>query len=271
MTTIRRRPAIAAFAILVAFAAALPFIGAGRAGAADSQIYVVHGIPGVPVDVYAGGNLVPPLAGFQPGTTAGPLTLPSGNLPLALYPAIPNPPAAAADRVDSPALTQTVTVPSGANAALVASLVGGSPNLDVVFPNDFSAVPEGQLRVTVRHAADAPAVRIVVDGQVKVASLDPGAQASLVVPAGTYDIQVQLTDGAPLPTLSPGSTSLPAGKNVIVTAIGSVKGESLQLATPQVVDIPTTPAPAPQPETPAAQAPASQAPAPVMASPRMTG
>ena len=42
-----------------------------------------------------------------------------------------------------------------------------------------------------------------------------------MLPAGTYDIQVQLTDGTPLPALSPGSVAIPAAKNVIVYATGS--------------------------------------------------
>lgn len=51
--------------------------------------YVVHGIPGVPVDVYVNGALAIP--NFQPGTTAGPFNLPNGYITVALYPVGANP------------------------------------------------------------------------------------------------------------------------------------------------------------------------------------
>jgi hypothetical protein len=240
MTIVRRRPLVAAFALLAVLVVAIPAFG-GRASAVDSQVYVVHGIPGVPVDVYAGGELL--LPGFQPGTSAGPVTVPEGSLPVLVFGAITDPPAAAADRADAPVINQTLPVPGGANVSVVANVEGGSPNLKA-FPNDLTAVPEGSSRVTVRHVADAPAVNVLVNGQVAIPALAPGAEASAVLPAGTYDVQVQLTDGTPLPALSPGSTDIPAAKNVIVYAIGSATDGDFPLGlAQQVLDVPTTPAP----------------------------
>ena len=135
------------------------------------------------------------------------------------------------------------------------------------FENDVSAVPEGSSRVTGRHAADAPPVNVLVNGAVAIANLAPGAQASAVLPAGTYDVQVQLTATAPpLPALSPGSVAIPAAKNVIVYATGSrLENQSpfpLGLVQ-QVIDVPTTPATTPTTAPPAA--------AGVTATPAVTG
>ena len=84
-------------------------------------------------------------------------------------------------------INQTLDVPSGANVSVAADLVGGAPVL-TPFANDVSAVPEGSARVTVRHAADAPAVNVLVNGEIAIPNLAAGAQASAVLPAGTYDV-----------------------------------------------------------------------------------
>jgi lipoprotein-anchoring transpeptidase ErfK/SrfK len=245
-------------ALAAALALMVPLLS-GRAGAADSSVYIVHGIPGVPVDVYAGGtdpaNKV--LSDFTYGTVTPALTLPAGDLPVLVV-------KAGLDPTD-PAnvlITQTLTVPSGANVSVAADLVGGAPVL-TPFVNDVSAVPEGSSRVTVRHAADAPAVNVLVNGQVAIPNLAAGAQASAVLPAGTYDIQVQLTDGTPLPALSPGSVTIPAAKNVIVYATGSATNQTFPLGlVQQVIDVPTTAA------TTTTAPPAAQG---VTATPAVTG
>jgi len=103
-----------------------------------------------------------------------------------------------------------------------------------------------------------------VNGTVAIANLAPGKEASAVLPAGTYDVEVQLTDGTPLPALSPGKVTIPAAKNVIVYATGSASNNSFPLGlVQQVLDVPTTPATTPT------TAPAAAA--GVTASPAMTG
>ncbi len=263
MSTTLRRPVVALIALAAALALIVPILGSSRAGAADSAVYVVHGIPGVAVDVYAGGtapsNKV--LTDFQYGGVAGPLTIPAGSLPVVVV-ATGDDPTVPANQV----ISTTLDVPSGANVSVVADLVGGAPTL-TPFVNDVTAVPEGSARVTVRHAADAPAVNVLVNGQVAISNLAAGAEQSAVLPAGTYDVQVQLTDGTPLPALSPGSVTIPAAKNVIVHATGSATNSAFPLGlVQQVIDVPTTPAPTPTTEAP------TSAPAPgVMATPAMTG
>ena len=259
MSITLRRPLVALMVLAAALALLVPFLS-GRAGAADSSVYIVHGIPGVAVDVYAGGTAPAnkALTDFQYGNTAGPLSIPAGSLPVVVV-ATGDDPTVPANQV----INQTLTVPSGANLSVVAGLVGGSPAL-TAFVNDVSAVPEGSSRVTVRHAADAPNVNVLVNGTVAIANLAPGKEASAVLPAGTYDVEVQLTDGTPLPALSPGKVTIPAAKNVIVYATGSASNESFPLGlVQQVLDVPTTPATTPT------TAPAAAA--GVTASPAMTG
>ena len=53
------------------------------AAAADSQVYVLHGVPGLTVDVYANGDEI--LSDFEPGTLTDPLTLPEGDYDLQVF------------------------------------------------------------------------------------------------------------------------------------------------------------------------------------------
>jgi hypothetical protein len=66
--------------------AALTLYVAGPSQAAGtSEVSILHGVPGLTVDVYANGNKV--VSDFTPGTLAGPLTLPEGSYNLAVFPA----------------------------------------------------------------------------------------------------------------------------------------------------------------------------------------
>ena len=80
-------------------AVAASLFGAGTGiGSATAEVYVVHGVPGLTVDVYVNGALT--LDDFQPETVAGPLDLPAGSYDVAIT---------AADAADasSPLLTAT--------------------------------------------------------------------------------------------------------------------------------------------------------------------
>ena len=81
---------------------------AGPAGAAasDGTVYVVHGIPGVSVDVYV--NDAKTLPDFAPGKVAGPLTLPAGAYAIKIFKTGDNPASATA------VIDTNVTLPAGA-------------------------------------------------------------------------------------------------------------------------------------------------------------
>src|SRR6478672_9462254 len=128
------------------------------ASAADTaEVYVVHGIPGLPVDVYVNGTLT--LDNFQPQTVAGPLDLPAGSYDVAIT---------AADAADasSPLLTATAEVAGGNSYSLVAHLTAdGTPTI-TPYANDITTISAGQTRLIVRHDAAAPAVDVRAGGTV---------------------------------------------------------------------------------------------------------
>ncbi len=185
----------------------------------NASVTVVHGVPNTPVDVYVNGTET--LADFQPGTVAGPLSLPAASYTVDIRPA-----GAAAD--SAPVISATAQVPAGANVTLVAHLnAEGTPGL-TPFVNDVSAVPAGQARLTVRHTAAAPAVDILAGGSAVLSGVTNGQEGSLVVPAGTVSAAVALA-GTTEPVIGPADLTLREGTLTAVYAIGSATDGTLDL------------------------------------------
>ena len=160
-----------------ALAAALTAGPATAVAQETGSVYVVHGIPDTPVDVYVDGKRA--IDDFKPISEQGPVDLPAGSHDVALFPAD------AADNSGKPVLSAKAQVPAGGNVTLVAYLdAGGSPKI-TPFVNDVSTVPAGQARLVVRHTAAAPAVDVLAGGKAVVEGLTNGEQKALEVPAGT--------------------------------------------------------------------------------------
>lgn len=217
----RTRTLIAAAAL--AAGAVLPVAAlsgtAGAAGkAADAEVTVVHGIPGVAVDVYVNGSKA--LSDFTFGTVTKEIALAPGTYKLAVRPH-------GAKANSKPILSATEKLVAGENATVVANLTtAGKPTL-TVFANPTSAVKAGDARVIVRHVADAPAVDLYA-GSSKVASdLTNPHEVTLTVPAGTYSIAVKVHDTSTT-VIGPASFHFTAGTTTIVYAIGSAARKTLK-------------------------------------------
>ncbi len=112
---------------------------------------VVHGVPGLTVDVYVNGSLT--LPSFAPGTVTDPLELPENTYDIVIVPEGGTYP-------DDGVITGSAFLPAGANASIVAHLAeDGTPTLSV-FVNDVSSTTGIRSRVVVRHVAQAPTVDV---------------------------------------------------------------------------------------------------------------
>lgn len=183
---------------------------------------VVHGVPGLTVDVYLNGQLA--IEDFAPSTIAGPLVLPAIGYDVAIYAADADP------LVDAPAIVGYADLPAGANVSLVAyldtgagpaGLLGGgaTPSLGV-FVNDTSATAAGNARLTVRHLADAPNVDVRANGAVLFGDVPNGTSGSADVAAGDYAVDLTLP-GDSNPVFDAGTLSLAAGTSYTVYAVGT--------------------------------------------------
>lgn len=195
-------------------------------------VTVIHGVPGLVVDVYVNGALT--LPGFKPGTITDPLQLPQGNYYIQITP-------------QGKDTTQTVIkgstfLPAGANASIIAHLSAtGMPELSV-YVNNLSGLARGKSRLVVRHDAAAPAVDVNLyrgkNGKKLLATipnLSNPKEASADVRPGRYSV-----------TLSPAGTSTvvfgPAplkprpGVAYFVYAIGSLSDKTFGLLV-QTIDL----------------------------------
>ena len=185
-----------------ALALATAVFGAGPASAAETAtVYVVHGIPDLPVDVYVNGALT--LDDFAPETVTAGLDLPAGSYDVAVT---------AADAADasSPLLTATADVVAGTSVSLVAHLKeDGSPTI-TPFANDVSSIAAGQTRIVVRHTAAAPAVDVRAGGTVVLAGVTNPNQGVLNIPAGSVEADVVLA-GTDTVAIGPATLDLAGG------------------------------------------------------------
>lgn len=202
-------------------AAAVSLAQAPAADAAPTgTVYVVHGIPDTPVDVYVDGKRA--LDDFKPGTSAGPVSLAVGAHKVTIFPA------AASDDSGKPLLSTSADLPAGGNVALVAHLTpDGSPTV-TPFVDDVSKIGPGKARLVVRHTAAAPAVDVLAGGKAVISGLTNPQQKALEVPAGTVSAAVAAA-GSTDPVIDPADLDLAEGTATFVHAIGSLDKKNLSL------------------------------------------
>ena len=193
------------------------------ASAAEAaRVFIIHGIPGVPVDVYAtlaGAPIpaTPTIANFQPKqivtVTAGP-----ANVDIRIFAAGAN-----AQTATPVIAVLGAAVPGPGEISILAHLSGAGAPTATIYSNDNSRPLPGTARVSVRHAAQAPAVQLAAGGVPKLALTNPYF-GHLEVPAGVaipLQLQVPFTGAA----ITPSATlTFTAGLRYFVYAIGSVSG-----------------------------------------------
>lgn len=201
----------------LAIAATLGFGSAAGAQDGNGTVTVIHGVPGVTVDVYVNDDLT--LEGFEPETVTDPLELPAGDYQIDIR-------AAGADATEDPIISGSATLPAGANATLIAHLTAeGVPTLGV-FVNDISATVAGEGRLVVRHTAAAPAVDVLAGDDPVITGLSNPDEEVLNLPAGTVPAAVAAA-GTTDAVIGPVDVPVVAGQVTIVYAIGSLEEDTL--------------------------------------------
>lgn len=209
-----------------ALAAAIALAVPAQAAEGDAHLSVLHGVPGLTVDVWVNGART--LDDFTPGTLAGPLALPPGAYDLAIT---------ASDAADASAPVigpVTVTLAANGNYTAVANLdAAGKPTANF-FTNDVSRIDAGKGKLTVRHTAAAPAVDVLAGGTAVVTNLANPNEQTLTLDPGTISAAVAAT-GTTAPVIGPADVTVAEGTHTIVYAWGSLADKNLQLAV-QTID-----------------------------------
>ena len=203
--------------LAVALATTMALFGAAPAQAGDGQKFtlnVVHGIPGLTVDVCVNGAKA--ITDFEPGDVVTGVRLPEGEYRLKVT--------AAGDACSDAVLSAVADLAGGNNRnyTVVANLDDhGTPNL-ALFRNSTRKTEAGLARVVVRHTADAPAVNVWADGSPlnRGRKFVWGTQRRFDVPAGDYEVFVSLARQSK-PVIGPADLSLTAGYSYQVYAWGN--------------------------------------------------
>ena len=216
MRSLRTFAVAGAVAVGLGLALAAPSQAAGT-----SEVSVLHGVPGLTVDVYANGNKL--LNNFKPGSLTDPVALPQGTYDLKVF-------AAGKGPSGTPAIeAKGVKVPSGANITVVAHLDADGKPILTPYVNDTSTLSPGKARLTVRHDAAAPAVDVRAGGTPVFKGLTNPNEAKADVPAGTVKADVVLA-GTSTVAIGPADLNLKEGTNTIVYAWGSATDKNLKVA-----------------------------------------
>lgn len=199
-------------------------LGVGMAG--DACVNIVHASPDAPaVDIYVDGAAAVENLAF--GAATGWVALPAGEHQVQVTPT--------GEAADAAVIDATVELM--ADMAYEVAAIGAVAEITAaIFPVDL-AVTEDMENAAVRviHASpDAPAVDVAVTGgDVLVENLAfPDGTDYLMVPAGTYDLEVRPTGTEDVALALPG-TELTAGMAYSVYAVGTLADGTLAaLAVP---------------------------------------
>lgn len=171
--------------------------GKNSANSRPVGVYVVHGIPGVTVDVYVDGRLA--LKDFKPNDVVGPVNMPIGCCRhIAIYAAGANPAEA------QPVLHVTAPLPTARFVTVIAHLSAtGTPTISMFRETPETRAPRGYGKLNVRHTAAFGAVDLwaapASGGELtKIASgLTNPKSLDLVLPAGQYRVAVTPAGAGP--------------------------------------------------------------------------
>ena len=198
-----------------------------------ATLNVVHGIPGLDVDVCVNGDKA--ITDFNPGEVVAGLKLPAGRYDLAVV---------AKGAPCSPALLELKDAGlwDGHNYTVIANLdASGAPNLKK-FGNNVSKTEDGQARLLIRHTAAAPAVNVWANGTklIKGTWFDWGSRSRFDVPEGAYTVKATLPHHSTA-VIGPATVSLDMGTVYQVFAWGSSSAGYSFAVVPTVVGTKTPP------------------------------
>ncbi|MGI9611433.1 MAG: DUF4397 domain-containing protein [Acidimicrobiales bacterium] len=196
-----------------------------------ARIHLIHGIPGVDVDVEIAGEVA--IGGFSfkdtqdlsdfAGQTLGDVKVKVAG-------------------TDDVAIdVGDLALPATGNVTAIAHLdAEGTPTVSV-FNNDVSQIDAGEGRLTIRHAAAAPAVDVLAGDEVAFANISNGSEAGADLPTGTVSASVVPTGATEPVVIGPADLPVAEGTSLIVYAVGSLEGETIDVITETIDGLHGTP------------------------------
>jgi len=199
----------------------------------DATLYVVQGLPGAAIDVAVDGQTV--ARNVETTNVVGPFTVGAGTRTLTFT-----------DGHGKVVAENTVQAEAGSSADLVLHLTtaAGDPPVVTQFPNDVTGVPIDKASLTVAHTAAVPPADIRVDGQVLFANVANGESLNLVVPVGTYKVDIVPAGESSPVVFGPVDLTVQGGSLNRVYAVGDPAAKTMNVAV-HVLKVPETGSPPP--------------------------
>lgn len=201
---------------------------AATAAAAEeaATLYLVQGLPGEGIDMAVDGKTV--AHDVQTTSVVGPIAVSSGTRTLTFT-----------DNVGEVVAENTLDAQAGSSSDLVLHLTtaAGDPPVVTQFTNDLTGVPSDRASLTVAHTAAVPPADIRVDGQVLFANVANGESLNLVVPAGSYSVDiVPAGESSPI-VFGPVNLTVQGGSLNRVYAVGDPSAKTMNVAV-HVITLP---------------------------------
>lgn len=189
---------------------------------AQAKVSIVHGVPGLTVDVFVNGALT--LENFTPSTVTDPLELPAGAYQVDIAPA--------GSGIENAVISGSANIDDGEFYSLVAHLnEGGSPAL-TAFNLETKSLRK-RSRLYVAHVAAAPSVNIRLRPggfKARLKDLSNGEIVSAKLRARSYKARIIAAESRARVGDSV-SLTLAQGATTVVYAIGSIANDSFSLIT----------------------------------------
>nr|WP_238357162.1 DUF4397 domain-containing protein [Kribbella italica] len=182
------------------------------------MLYVVQGVPGQSVDVQVDGKVV--ARGVAAAKVVGPFSVPAGQRRIT----------AVAD--GKTLVDRQVAVGAGSNQDVVIHRPAAPTGTPVItsYPNKLSAVPKDKAALRVAHTAAVGPADIRVNGKVLFANVANGESLDVVVPAGTYTVEIVPAGASGPVILGPAELTVKAGYLTRVFAVGEPNSKTMNVA-----------------------------------------
>jgi hypothetical protein len=211
-----RRVISGALAVTVVLLGALVAVPAQAAG--NGILNVIQGLPGRTIDIAVDGKTV--ASGVKATEVVGPLTVAAGKRKIT------------AKDHGKVVIERQVTVAADSNLDVVIHRPASPTAAPVIttYVNKLTAVPRDKGAVRVAHTAAVGPADIRVNGKVLFANVANGESLDVVVPAGTYKVEIVPAGSTKPVVLGPLNLVVRAGYLTRVFAVGEPTSKTMNVA-----------------------------------------
>lgn len=213
MSTKQLRPGKRMVAVVVAVFVLLSASVASAQSSDDStRIHLIHGVPGVDVDVDVAG--APLISAFAFGQTRDLSPNAGDTLESVML--------RASETGELLADVGDVRLPTSGSHSVLAHLSADGQPILTIFENDRTPLPVGRGGIVIRHGAAGPPVDVLLDGLVAFEDVANGESRRAELPEFTLALSLETSGTDESPIFGPADITIVEGETVVVYAVGSV-------------------------------------------------